>query len=65
MYNQHTISTFKVIPYKEYETEKILGHYQRGPIIKNLVHWHSYNDVEDSLVPEQDLIHVQQILQYY
>ena len=28
-----------------------------------LVHWHGYDEAEDSWVSEQDLIHAQQILQ--
>ena len=48
---------------EEYEVKSILRHRWRGRVTEYLVHWHGYNEVEDSWVQEQDLIHAQQILQ--
>ena len=46
---------------KEYEVEHILKHHRWGQVMEYLVHWHSYNEAEDSWVLEQDLIHAHQI----
>ena len=48
---------------EECEVESILGNRWWGRVMENLVHWHGYDDTEDSWVSEQDLINAQQILQ--
>ena len=48
---------------EEYEVESILKHCWWGQVMEYLVHWHGYNETEDSWVSEQDLIHALQILQ--
>ena len=47
----------------KHEVERILRHCQRGWAMEYLVYWHGCNEIEDSWVSEQDLVHAQQILQ--
>ena len=43
--------------------ESILRHGWLGQVMEYLVHWYVYDEAEDGWVPEQELIHAQQILQ--
>ena len=42
---------------EEYKLESILRHHRWGQVMEYLVHWCSYNKVEDSWVSEKDIIH--------
>ena len=48
---------------EEYKVKSILRHRWWGQVMEYLVHYHGYDETEDSWVSEQDLIHAQQILQ--
>ena len=50
---------------EEYEVEGILRHCWQGRVTEHLVHWHGYDEAEDSWVQEQDLIPAQKISQWY
>ena len=41
---------------EEYEVDSILRHHWWGQLIEYLVHWHGYDEAEDSWVSEKDLI---------